>query len=67
MEEVARLKYSGKEYDRGRMDAYLASNALAGFAKYTEIIANEVYGKDCRVNTHIQGFSRGSAEIQLLL
>jgi len=61
------LKYSGANFDRGQMDAYLAADALVGFAKLAEISGTMAYGRECKVNAQIHGFSRGSSELKLLV
>lgn len=65
VEASVKVKYSGERFSRGMMDAYQASDALTGVAKFSEIVAAEIYGPDCKVKAHIQGFSRGSAEFQI--
>ena len=68
MTEILNLKYSGREITlSGGMDVSEVADTLDGFSDFIQSVTSELQDEEVRSSLVVQGFRRGSFDIQLAL
>ncbi len=61
------LRYDGKRFVTGQMDAYEAAGGLIGFSDFAKIVAAETYGTECKISSKIEGYTPGSGILGIIV